>query len=172
MIKLLIKILTFNRNNKMDLNREEALKRLDALDDARKELDKEAKRLREIIETPQAKVEDINSYEDACKILGKRIRKSSEYEDESEWINHQLSTIIEAANFIDNGGKKWKADFLDTSIPKYLPYWEKKSSGWVLGYVRCYGCYSYFAVGFYYKKEKTAQLIATKFSKLYNSWLG
>lgn len=105
-------------------------------------------------------VDDINSYEDACKILKETVdKKLSDIE--------KLFTIIRAANYLDNNGEIWEADWTSGEY-KYIPYFEyKKSSGWVLSSVYLF-YFSYCPGGFYFKKEATAKLIANKFLTLYN----
>lgn len=118
------------------------------------------------------KVEDINSYEDACKILNKRIRLREEFVEDYEWYNEQLYTIIKAVNFIDNDYKEWKPDFTNNKEYKYIPYWERGSSDWGLISVDYDSCCSVASVSFYYKKENTSRLISNKFINLYNNYLG
>lgn len=87
-----------------------------------------------------------------------------------DWINYKLETIIKAANYIDNNYKEWKPDFNRSSGYKYIPYFEKKSSGWVLIVV----IYLYSSsssscsVGFYYKVSETAEFITKQYESLYN----
>lgn len=54
------------------------------------------------------KREDIKSYKDACKVIG---RKPRTYKDEHMNLYEQLSTIIAALNFISNGNKPWTPKF-------------------------------------------------------------
>ncbi len=121
----------------------------------------------------KATINDINSYEDACKILSRTPNYTLQFINRKYFIQHILETIIEAANFIDNDYKKWKADFTDTNIFKYLPRFERISSGWVLAgvFVHCYYADAGSGFGFYYMKESTAKLIANKFIKEYNIYL-
>lgn len=78
------------------------------------------------------KAEDIQDYRDACEVLGKAPKTRENFDEEWEWITHQLYTQIEAGNFLDNDRKKYVPDFTDGNISKYIPYWERKGSGWVL----------------------------------------
>lgn len=50
------------------------------------------------------KREEIKSYKDACKVIG---RKPRTYKDKHLNLYEQLSTIIAALNFISNGNKPW-----------------------------------------------------------------
>lgn len=54
------------------------------------------------------KREEIKSYKDACKIIG---RKPRTYKDKHLNLYEQLSTIIAALNFISNGNKSWTPKF-------------------------------------------------------------
>lgn len=50
------------------------------------------------------KREEIKSYKDACKVIG---RKPRTYKDKHLNLYEQLSTIIAALNFISNDNKPW-----------------------------------------------------------------
>lgn len=54
------------------------------------------------------KREEIKSYKDACKVIG---RKPRTYKDKHLNLCEQLSTIIAALNFISNGNKPWTPKF-------------------------------------------------------------
>lgn len=69
------------------------------------------------------KREEIKSYKDACKVIG---RKPRTYKDKHLNLYEQLSTIIAALNFISNDNKPW--------IPKfdycYIYSWLNRRSGY------------------------------------------
>lgn len=54
------------------------------------------------------KREEIKTYKDACKVIG---RKPRTYKDKHLNLYEQLSTIIAALNFISNGNKPWTPKF-------------------------------------------------------------
>lgn len=54
------------------------------------------------------KREEIKSYKDACKVIG---RKPRTYKDKHLNLYEQLSTIIAALNFISNNNKLWEPRF-------------------------------------------------------------
>ena len=54
------------------------------------------------------KREEIKSYKDACKVIG---RKPRTYKDKHSNLYEQLSTIIAALNFISNDNKSWTPKF-------------------------------------------------------------
>lgn len=54
------------------------------------------------------KKEEIKSYKDACKVIG---RKPRTYKDKHLNLYEQLSTIIAALNFISNDNKPWTPKF-------------------------------------------------------------
>lgn len=54
------------------------------------------------------KREEIKTYKDACKIIG---RKPRTYKDKHLNLYEQLSTIIAALNFISNDNKPWTPKF-------------------------------------------------------------
>ena len=54
------------------------------------------------------KREEIKSYKDACKVIG---RKPRTYKDKHLNLYEQLTTIIAALNFISNDNKPWIPEF-------------------------------------------------------------
>lgn len=54
------------------------------------------------------KREEIKTYKDACKVIG---RKPRTYKDKHLNLYEQLSTIIAALNFISNNNKPWEPKF-------------------------------------------------------------
>lgn len=160
----IVKLITnkLKRNMKIDINGVSITLTQDQLDEIARQT------------TKKVTIDSIKSVEDALEILGKKRNhfKDWSFEDEQEEANAHLLIIIKAANFIDNGMKEYKADFTDSSTYKYIPYFERKSSGWSLDSVSfCYFS-SFSPVGFYYKKRDTAETIVKRFSTLYNKWLG
>lgn len=69
------------------------------------------------------KREEIKTYKDACKVIG---RKPRTYKDKHLNLYEQLSTIIAALNFISNDNKPWtpKFDFY------YIYSWLYRRSGY------------------------------------------
>ncbi len=104
-------------------------------------------------------IEDINGYEDACEILGKK----PEYPIADCY--EQLNTIARAANFIDNGYKVWKPKF-DGSSYNYYPYFKENNSGLVF-HSSVYVCMSTDGQVAFYLKESTSNYIGKKFINLY-----
>jgi hypothetical protein len=117
-------------------------------------------------------VKDITDYEVACDIISRKPDYRLQEISNKYWAEHVLETMIEAANYIDNGFKRWTPDFEDTNEYKYIPYFEKNRSGWVAsGVLYCfYG--SEFSVGLYFKKEETAKLFMKTFINTYKVYLG
>ena len=69
------------------------------------------------------KREEIKTYKDACKVIG---RKSRTYKDKHLNLYEQLSTIIAALNFISNDNKPWtpKLDYY------YIYSWLHRKDGY------------------------------------------
>jgi hypothetical protein len=112
-------------------------------------------------------VDDINSYEDACDILGDR-----NYSDKIS-VEEKLKTIIKAVNYLDNNSKEWKPDFTNNNEYKYIPYFQyKNGSGWLVYFVYGYCSFSYSPVWLYFKSRSTAEKIANKFIVYYNNYIG
>lgn len=139
------------------MNKKDALIRLDLLEN-------EAKELRKILNSyKEYTLNDLISYENACKILEEEI-------DNKSSISKQIKTIVKAANYLDNSNKIWKADFTKNNN-KYFPYFNNNGSGF--GWY-CSGCYDTAVgapVGFYFKNSSTCELIVKRFIKLYINWI-
>lgn len=65
--------------------------------------------------------EDIKSYKDACKCIG---RKPRQYKDAHMNTYEQLTTVIAALNFIANGNKPWQHE-----LHKGIRHWYVWYSG-------------------------------------------
>lgn len=81
------------------------------------------------------KREEIKSYKDACKVIG---RKPRTYKDKHLNLYEQLSTIIAALNFISNSNKPWtpKFDYYCIYSRLYREDRYNKSAGLFLLYSR------------------------------------
>lgn len=69
------------------------------------------------------KREEIKTYKDACKVIG---RKPRTYKDKHLNLYEQLSTIIAALNFISNGNKPWTPKF----DYHYIYSWSYRKDGY------------------------------------------
>lgn len=120
-------------------------------------------------------VEDINTIEDAEKVLENcdfHIKcELSQFCRPKDWYSYQLETIIKAVNYIDNNYNQYKHDFDNTDIYKYIPYFKKTGSGWVVYCVNAYYYRSHCSVTLYFKNKETANLITNKFLSLYNNYI-
>lgn len=99
------------------------------------------------------KREEIKSYKDACKVIG---RKPRTYKDKHLNLYEQLSTIIAALNFISNDNKPWTPKFNYYYIYSWLYRRSgyNKSTGLFLLYSNDGLVYSYAYVGSLKIKEK------------------
>lgn len=117
------------------------------------------------------KREEIKTYKDACKVIG---RKPRTYKDKHLNLYEQLSTIIAALNFISNGNKPW--------IPKFDYYYiyswlhredeHNKSAGlFSLSSLRGWGA-SYARVGtsLKIKEREDGNYIIENFKELLQDW--
>jgi hypothetical protein len=117
-------------------------------------------------------IDDINSYEDGCEILQRQPDYRLQSINGKYFAEHVLETLIEAVNFIDNSYKKWIPDFTNNNEYKYIPYFNKIGSGWLLCAVHYFLSDASGSVGLYYKNERTANIISKKFLSTYNIYLG
>ena len=117
------------------------------------------------------KREEIKTYKDACKVIG---RKPRTYKDKHLNLYEQLSTITAALNFISNNNKPWEPKFDYYYIYSWL-YTEdeyNKSAG--LFYLYSYDelDYSHAAVGpsLKIKERKDGNYIIENFKELLQDW--
>lgn len=118
------------------------------------------------------KREDIKSYKDACKVIG---RKPRVYKEKQMNLYEQLSTIIAALNFISNDNKPWKPK-LDYY---YIYSWLYKKDGYNKTAGLFYLCsagglgYSIALVGtsLKIKEYKDGHYILDNFKELLQDWL-
>lgn len=117
------------------------------------------------------KREEIKTYKDACKVIG---RKPRTYEDKHLNLYEQLSTITAALNFISNNNKPWEPKF----DYYYIYSWLYRRSG----YNKSAGVFalgsgggldhSYATVGALKIKEREdGNYIIENFKELLQDWL-
>lgn len=117
------------------------------------------------------KREEIKSYKDACKVIG---RKPRTYKDKHLNLYEQLSTIIAALNFISNDNKPWTPKFNYCCIYSWL-YREdeyNKTAG-LFGLHSAYGLvHSAASVGtsLKIKEREDGNYIMENFEELLQDW--
>lgn len=159
----------------MNINKEQAIKRLNVIEE-------ETKELRAIID----KKDDwtsITDIESACKWLGEHDPDVVEYEllcnktlkFSQKTINQKaLEICIKAINTTD--GRTWSPDFTKRNQAKWYNWFEKTSScsgsGWLVSYA--VGRYYCSSVGstFYFESEEKAKHGVKYFKSYYDIWLG
>lgn len=105
------------------MKKEQALARVTALECDVNSTQKELKKLRKIIETPEGiqKAEDIYSTEDACYFLGKQMIVRRDGETDDEYAYRELKLIIEAfRKGRGENGKDWIPNYKDKIQRKYF----------------------------------------------------
>lgn len=117
------------------------------------------------------KREEIKSYKDACKVIG---RKPRTYKDKHLNLYEQLSTIIAALNFISNGNKPWtpKFDYY------YIYSWLRRKDGYnkTAGLFSLHSAAGLVASGTYVgpslkiKEEEDGNYIIENFKELLQDW--
>ena len=117
------------------------------------------------------KREEIKSYKDACKVIG---RKPRTYKDKHLNLYEQLSTIIAALNFISNNNKPWEPKFDYCYIYSWLYRrggYNKSTGLFCLGSSNGLG-YSYAPVGtsLKIKERKDGNYIIENFKELLQDW--
>lgn len=110
--------------------------------------------------------EDIKSYKDACKCIG---RKPRQYKDAHMNTYEQLTTVIAALNFIANNNKPWQHE-----LHKGIPHWYIwYSTAGLLGVYSSYGLgHSYANVGtqLRLKERDNADYLRKNFTDLLFDW--
>lgn len=112
--------------------------------------------------------EDIKSYKDACKCIG---RKPRQYKDAHMNTYEQLTTVIAALNFIANSNKPWQHE-LHKDIPHWY-IWYRSSDAGLLYVDSGIGLgYSYAAVGtqLRLKERDDADYLKKNFTDLLFDW--
>lgn len=117
------------------------------------------------------KREEIKSYKDACKVIG---RKPRTYKDKHLNLYEQLGTIIAALNFISNDNKPWTPKFNYYYIYSWL-YREdehNKYASLFLLYSLAGLDFSYASVGtsLKIKEEEDGNYIMENFKELLQDW--
>lgn len=117
------------------------------------------------------KREDIKSYKDACKVIG---RKPRTYKDEHMNLYEQLSTIITALNFISNNNEPWKPKFEYYYIYSWL--YRKDGYNKTAGLFRLHSndglgsSYAHVGTPLKIKEYKDGQYILDNFKELLQDW--
>lgn len=117
------------------------------------------------------KREEIKSYKDACKVIG---RKPRTYKDKHLNLYEQLSTIIAALNFISNDNKPWTPKFNYCCIYSWL-YKENghnKSAGlfYLYSYAGLGPSGAYVGTSLKIKERKDGNYIIENFKELLQDW--
>lgn len=116
------------------------------------------------------KREEIKSYKDACKVIG---RKPRTYKDKHLNLYEQLSTIIAALNFISNNNEPWEPKF----DYYYIYSWYRKdeynkSAGlfYLHSYVGLDYSYAYVEASLKIKEKEDGNYIIENFKELLQDW--
>lgn len=117
------------------------------------------------------KREEIKSYKDACKVIG---RKPRTYKDKHLNLYEQLSTIIAALNFISNDNKPWTPKFNYCCIYSWL-YKEdeyNKSAGlfFLNSYYGLDSSSAYVGTSLKIKEREDGNYIIENFKELLQDW--
>jgi len=144
------------------MNKKEAIKRLDSLEN-------EAKELRKIIEKEEEiDVFKVKTYSEVCKHLKEQELTSCDFsgEDGKKLLN--FSKIKQLERFYNQG---WKANWNNSNEYKYYPYFTKSSGGGSIGsYCYCVGVSFFGAVGFY-KTSEIATFVGKTYKDIYTGLL-
>ena len=117
--------------------------------------------------------EDIKSYKDACKCIG---RKPRQYKDAHMNTYEQLTTIIAALNFIANGNKPWQHE-LHKGIKHwcvwYYGYWSNGADAGLFilaSYLGAVGSRATVGTQLRLKEQDDADYLRTNFTDLLFDW--
>lgn len=117
------------------------------------------------------KREEIKTYKDACKVIG---RKPRTYKDKHLNLYEQLSTIIAALNFISNSNKPWTPKFNYYYIYSWLNREDVHNKSASLFYLHSNRGldYSYAYVGnsLRIKEREDGNYIIENFKELLQDW--
>ncbi len=113
----------------------------------------------------------VKNIDDVYRLLGRYKPTESNYsflpiyKIEKALNTQYITDITELFN------KGWKPDFTNSSEYKYIPYFERKGSGWVLILVHISVAFSFDGSGFYYQKKEDAEFCAKLFLDIYSKVL-
>lgn len=116
------------------------------------------------------KREEIKSYKDACKVIG---RKPRTYKDKHLNLYEQLSTIIAALNFVSNNNKPWTPKFDYYYIYSWLHRKDEynKSAGLFILHSRLeLGASGAVGTSLKIKEEEDGNYIIENFKELLQDW--
>ncbi len=117
------------------------------------------------------KREEIKTYKDACKVIG---RKPRTYKDKHLNLYEQLSTITAALNFISNNNKPWepKFDYYYIYSWLYRKSGYNKSASWFSLFSGGRLAYSLASVGtsLRIKEREDGNYIIENFKELLQDW--
>lgn len=117
------------------------------------------------------KREEIKSYKDACKVIG---RKPRTYKDKHLNLYEQLSTIIAALNFISNDNKPWTPKFNYCCIYSWLYKEDEHNKSASLFYLGSRDgldySHAYVGTSLKIKERKDGNYIIENFKELLRDW--
>lgn len=117
------------------------------------------------------KREEIKTYKDACKVIG---RKPRTYKDKHLNLYEQLSTIIAALNFISNGNKPWTPKFNYCYIYSWLcredEHNKSASSFYLVSHGGLDGSFTGVGTSLKIKERKDGNYIIENFKELLQDW--
>lgn len=117
------------------------------------------------------KREEIKTYKDACKVIG---RKPRTYKDNHLNLYEQLSTIIAALNFISNSNKPWtpKFDYYCIYSRLYREDRYNKSAGlfYLHSSLGLVASYAYVGASLKIKERADVNYIIENFKELLQDW--
>lgn len=109
----------------------------------------------------------IKTYKEVCKKLKEKELTINDFKFLAvEYRKKALaSTKLQQIEKLFNGS--WVKDFNNSNQRKYYPYFEKRSSGWLVHSVHGYRCSSRAGAAFY-KDEQTAKYCGSTFINIYS----
>lgn len=117
------------------------------------------------------KREEIKTYKDACKVIG---RKPRTYKDKHLNLYEQLSTITAALNFISNNNQTWepKFDYYYIYSWLYRRSGYNKSAGLLLldSDAELDGSFAYVGTSLKIKEREDGNYIIENFKELLQDW--
>lgn len=121
---------------------------------------------------PKKLTERIKSFDDILKISGKTESQVLPYrnpQNKNEIAINAYAKIQLVSEVLNDG---WVADFNNQNEAKWYPWFEKKSSGWVLGSCGYCDClYAAAGAGCFYKSEELALFAGKTFLDVYKEYL-
>jgi hypothetical protein len=112
----------------------------------------------------------ISDYSNICKVLKVKVLTEKDFSFLPKEQRKKAFYFNKIQNLVRYFNGDWIADWNNPNQPKYYPYFDKRSGGWVFVGSLC-GCVCSCAVVGFYKDEETSTYVGKTFLDIYKGYL-